>query len=137
MTTVTPSNHFKLNISRANKPALGPGRRETLTNRDLGTVEATAGRMLALVTSATQGMGPASGWHYHVCEHQLIYVLKGWVDLEAEDGTHTRIEAGDSVIIPGGMRHNVPGTANEVEGLTVTVPAEAELVKCDRPSGFK
>jgi quercetin dioxygenase-like cupin family protein len=86
-------------------PAL---RRETLTNRDLGTAEATAGRMLALVTSATQGLGSASGWHYHVREHQLIYVLKGWVDLEAEDGTHTRTEAGDSVIIPGGMRHTYP-----------------------------
>jgi quercetin dioxygenase-like cupin family protein len=103
------------------------GRRETLTNRDPGTVEATAGRMLALVTSAAQGMGPASGWHYHVCEHQLIYVLKGWVDLEAEDGTNTRIETGDSVIIPGGMRHNVSGTANEIEVLTITVPAESRV----------
>jgi quercetin dioxygenase-like cupin family protein len=137
MNTTTPSNRFKLTVSKANKPVLGPGRRDTLTNRDLGTVEATAGRMLALVTSATEGMGPASGWHYHVCEHQLIYVLKGWVDLEAEDGTHTRIEAGDSVIIPGGMRHNVTGAANEIEVLTITVPAEAELVKCDRPSGLK
>jgi hypothetical protein len=90
MNTATPSNHFKLTVSKASKPVLGPGRRETLTNRDLGTVEATAGRMLALVTSATQGMGPASGWHYHVCEHQLIYVLKGWVDLEAEDGPRVR-----------------------------------------------
>jgi hypothetical protein len=90
MNTATPSNHFKLTVSKASKPVLGPGRRETLTNRDLGTVEATAGRMLALVTSATQGMGPASGWHYHVCEHQLIYVLKGWVDLEAEDGRRVR-----------------------------------------------
>jgi quercetin dioxygenase-like cupin family protein len=134
MNTATPRNHFKLTISKANKPVLKPGRRETLTNRDLGTVEATAGQMLALVTSATQGMGPASGWHYHVCEHQLIYVLRGWVDLEAEDGTDTRIEAGDSVIIPGGMRHNVSGTANDIEVLTVTVPAEAETVKCDRPS---
>ena len=78
MTTVTPSNHFKLTVARANKPVLGSGRRDTLTNRDLGTVEATAGRMLALVTSATQGMGPPSGWHYHVCEHQLVYVVKGW-----------------------------------------------------------
>lgn len=75
-----------------------------MTNRDLGTVEATAGRMLALVTSATEGMGPASGWHCRVCEHHLIYVLKGWVELEAEDETLTRIEAGDSVIVPGGMR---------------------------------
>jgi hypothetical protein len=96
MNIATPSNHFILAVSKANKPVLEPGRRETLTNRDLGTVEATAGRMLALVTSATQGLGPASGWHYHVCEHQLIYVLKGWVDLEAEAGTDTRIETGDS-----------------------------------------
>jgi len=137
MNTATSNNHFKLAVSKASKPVLGPGRRETLTNRDLGTVEATAGRMLALVTSATQGMGAASGWHYHVCEHQLVYVLKGWVDLEAEDGTRARMEAGDSVIIPGGMRHNVPGTANEIEVLTITVPAEAELVKCDPPSGLK
>ena len=132
----TPNNHFKLTVSKANKPVLGPGRRETLINRDLGTVEATAGRMLALVTSATQGIGQASGWHYHVCEHQLIYVLKGWIDLEAEDGTDTRLEVGDSVIVPGGTRHNVSGTANEIEVLTITVPAEAELVKCDRPSGY-
>jgi len=137
MNTTTPSDQFKLTVSKANEPILGPGRRQTLTNRDLGTVEATAGRMLALVTSATQGMGPASGWHYHVCEYQLIYVLKGWVDLEADDGTHTRIEAGDSAIIPGGMRHNELGTANEIEVLNITVPAEAEMVMCDRPSGLK
>jgi hypothetical protein len=28
-------------------------------------------------------------------------------------------------------------TANEIEVLSITVPAEAELVKCDRPSGLK
>jgi hypothetical protein len=72
MNTATLSNQFRLTVSKANKPVLRPGRRETVTNRDLGTVEATAGRMLAQVTSATQGMGPASGWHYHLCEHQLI-----------------------------------------------------------------
>jgi mannose-6-phosphate isomerase-like protein (cupin superfamily) len=60
----------------------------------------------------------------------------GWT-WKREDGTHTRIEAGDSVIIPGGMRHNVPGTAYEIEVLTITIPAEAELVKCDRPSGLE
>ena len=81
--------------------------------------------MLALVTSATQGIGPASGWHYHVYEYQLVYVLKGWVDLEAEDGTHVRIEAGDSVLIPGGMYHNAPdtaGAANEIEVLRSRFP---------------
>jgi quercetin dioxygenase-like cupin family protein len=64
-------------------------------------------------------------------------VLKGWVDLEAEDGTHARIEAGDSVIIPGGMRDNLPRTANEIAVFTITVPAQAEIVKCDRPTDLK
>lgn len=137
MKTAAPSLRLKATVSRASQPVLGAGRRATLTNRDLGAEEATADRMLALVTSATEGMGPPSGWHYHDCEYQLIYVLKGWVDLEAEDGTKTRIEAGDSVIIPGGMRHNVPGTANEIEVLTITVPAERGQVMCDPPTDFK
>jgi quercetin dioxygenase-like cupin family protein len=64
-------------------------------------------------------------------------VLKGWVDLEAKDGTRARVEAGDSVIIPGGMRHNFSRTANEIAVLTITVPAQAEIVKCDRPTDLK
>jgi quercetin dioxygenase-like cupin family protein len=126
----------KLTIAKANQPTLLPGRRATLQNRDLGTVEATGGRMHALVTSATKGMGPPSGWHYHICDFQLIYVLKGWVDFEAEDGTRMRIEPGDSLLVPGRMRHNVPGTADEIEVMTITVPVEKETVMCEPPAGF-
>ena len=60
--------------------------------------------MRAQVTSATQGLGEQTGWHYHVCEHQLVYMLKGWVDLEFEDGRKIRLMPGDSLMIPGGMR---------------------------------
>ena len=55
------------------------------------------------VTSATQGLGEPTGWHFHVCEHQLVYMLKGWVDLEFEDGTKVRLMPGDSLMIPDGM----------------------------------
>ena len=50
--------------------------------------------MRAQVTSCTQGLGEPTGWHYHVCDHQLVYMLKGWVDLEFEDGTKVRLMPG-------------------------------------------
>jgi quercetin dioxygenase-like cupin family protein len=110
------------------------GRRSFFKYRDLGVTDATDGKMRAQVTSATQGLGEPTGWHYHICEHQLVYMLKGWVDLEFEDGTKVRLMPGDSLMIPGGMRHNETGTADELELLEVSVPAEMKTVVCDPPT---
>ncbi len=112
------------------------GRRAFFKYRDLGVTDATAGKLRAQVTSATQGLGKPTGWHYHVCEHQLVYMLKGWVDLEFEDGQKIRLMPGDSLMIPGGMRHNETGTADELELLEVSVPAEMKTVACDAPAGM-
>jgi hypothetical protein len=104
-----------------------PGRRSFFKYRDLGVTDATGGKMRAQVTSATQGLGEPTGWHYHVCDHQLVYMLKGWVDLEFEDGTKVRL-------IPGGMRHNETATADELELLEVSVPADMKTVVCEPPA---
>jgi len=112
------------------------GRRAFFKYRDLGVTDATDGKMRAQVTSATQGLGKPTGWHYHVCEHQLVYMLKGWVDLEFEDGSKIRLMPGDSLMIPGGMRHNETGTADELELLEVSVPAAMKTVVCDPPAGM-
>jgi len=106
------------------------GRRSFFKYRDLGVTDATGGKMRAQVTSATQGLGEPTGWHYHVCDHQLVYMLKGWVDLEFEDGTKVHLT-------PGGMRHNETATADELELLEVSVPAEMKTVVCDPPAGMK
>jgi quercetin dioxygenase-like cupin family protein len=113
------------------------GRRSFFKYRDLGVTDATGGKMRAQVTSATQGLGEPTGWHYHVCEHQLVYMLKGWVDLEFEDGTKVHLTPGESLMIPGGMRHNETATADELELLEVSVPAEMKTVVCDPPAGMK
>ena len=113
---------------------LVPGRREFLKYRDLGVTKASGGRMRAQITVATGAMRP-TGWHYHVCDSQLVYALKGWVDLEFEDGRKIRLMPGESLMIPGGMRHNETGTADELELLEVSVPAEMKTVVCDPPSG--
>jgi quercetin dioxygenase-like cupin family protein len=131
-----PSVNGKLAYAPKSNPVFKPGRRDFFKYRELGVTEATGGKMRAQLTSATQGLGKPTGWHYHVCEHQLVFMLKGWVDLEFEDGTKVHLVEGDSLMIPGGMRHNETGTADELELLEVSVPAEMKTVVCDPPAGM-
>jgi len=115
---------------------LVPGRREFFTYRDLGVTAATHGEMRAQVMSAITGMTEPTGWHYHVCDGQFVYALKGWVDLEFETGERLRLKAGESLFIPGGMRHNEICTSDDLEILEVSVPAKMDTVPCDRPEGM-
>ena len=100
-----------------------PGRREFFKYRDL----------LVAVMSSSRGLSKPTGWHYHVCEAQFVFGLKGWVDLEFEDGRKIRLQAGESLLIPGGMKHNETATSEEFELLEVTLPGEMGTVPCERP----
>ncbi len=112
-----------------------PGRRDFLKYRDLGVTRASDGRMRAQVTVATAAMRP-TGWHYHLCDSQLVYGLKGWVDLAFEDGTRVRLKAGESLYIPGGMKHNEIGMSLDLELLEVSVPADMGTKACEPPPGM-
>lgn len=112
-----------------------PGRRAFFTYRDLGVTAASQGHMRAQVTRAVRGMTQPTGWHYHECESQFVYALKGWVDLEFEDGTRLRVNAGESIYIPGGLRHNEIATSDDFEILEVSVPADMGTQACDPPAG--
>jgi quercetin dioxygenase-like cupin family protein len=119
-------------------PATAPfvqGRRTFLKYQDLGVTAASGGRLRAQVMSATAGMTKPTGWHYHVCEGQFVYVLKGWVDLEFEDGQKLRVQTGESLFIPGGLRHNETATSDTLEILEVSVPADMGTVPCEAPAG--
>jgi quercetin dioxygenase-like cupin family protein len=119
----------------ATAPAV-PGRRAFFTYRDLGVTAASNGQMRAQVMSASNGMTEPTGWHYHVCDGQFVHALAGWVDLEFEDGQTLRLHAGESLYIPGGMRHNETRTSDALEILEVSVPADMGTVACDPPEGW-
>ena len=125
---------MKLAVTSAKTPEFVEGRRNFFKYRDLGVTTATNGWMRAQVTSALTGMTQPTGWHYHVCEGQFVYALKGWVELEFEDGTNCRLEAGDFVFIPGGMHHNENRTSDDLEILEVSVPADMGTVPVDPPA---
>lgn len=119
--------------TKENAPAV-PGRREFFKYSDLGVTEASNGEMRAQVMTAITGMTQPTGWHYHVCDGQFVYTLKGWVELEFETGETLCLQAGESLFIPGGMRHNEIRTSDDLEILEVSIPAEMGTVPCERPA---
>ena len=131
----TVSAPGKLAYATPTTAPLVAGRRSFFKYRDLGVTAASSGKIRAQVTIGADGMTQPTGWHYHVCEGQFVYTLKGWVELEFEDGTSCRLEAGDSCFIPGGMRHNEIGTSDDLEILEVCLPADMGTVPVDPPAG--
>ena len=127
----------KVAHARSAEPVLVKGRREFFTYRDLGVAEASGGNMRAQLMTATQGLSRPTGWHYHECDGQFIYILKGWVELQFEDGKTIKVEQGDSLFIPGYLRHNETRTSDEMEILEVSVPGELGTKACEAPAGFK
>jgi quercetin dioxygenase-like cupin family protein len=132
---VSESPEMKLGVAKAEAPNFVEGRRDFFKYRDLGVTKASNGWMRAQVTSAVTGMTQPTGWHYHVCEGQFVYTLKGWVELEFEDGSICRLGAGDSVFIPGGLHHQEISTSDDLEILEVSVPADMGTVPVDPPAG--
>ena len=111
------------------------GRRPFFKYRDLGATTATGGRLRAQVTSAESGMSKPTGWHVHKCEAQLVYMLSGWIELEFAGEPLCRLEAGDSILIPGNTPHNEIRTSDTFELLEVSLPAEMGTEPCDPPAG--
>lgn len=126
-------NSARVVVSTAKSPKRVKGRRDFFEYRDLGVEEASQGWMRAQVMKAITGMTQPTGWHYHVCDGQFVYALKGFVELEFEDGAKCRLEAGDSCFIPGGMKHNELRTSDDVEILEICLPADMGTVPCEPP----
>ncbi|HEX4172634.1 MAG TPA: cupin domain-containing protein [Acetobacteraceae bacterium] len=125
---------MKLAVATKDNAKYVSGRRAYFKYRDLGVTEGTKGFMRAQVTSAERGMSQPTGWHIHKCQAQLVYMLSGWVDLEFAD-RKVRIQAGESIMIPGNTPHNETGTSDTFELLEVSVPAEMGTEPCDPPPG--
>jgi uncharacterized protein YjlB len=91
---------------------------------------------LILGGHAAIGWGAARNPGYHCCEGQFVYALKGWVELAFETGDILRLQAGESLFIPGGMRHHELRTSDDLEILEVSMPAEMGTMPCERPVGL-
>lgn len=63
--------------------------------------------------------------HFHKVGFQLIFCVKGWVDVVYEDqGPKIRLTAGDCFIQPPEIRHRVLEASDGIEVIEIGVPAE-------------
>jgi quercetin dioxygenase-like cupin family protein len=63
--------------------------------------------------------------HYHIVGFQLVYCLNGWLEVVYEDqGPPFRVQAGDAVTQPPGIRHRTLEASPDAEIVEVALPAE-------------
>jgi quercetin dioxygenase-like cupin family protein len=122
-------------INRADAKNAG-GRRNYLDYLDMGVSAATGGVARAQIVCNKRGQAPPTGWHYHTCELQIVLFLKGWSDVEFEDGNALRVKAGDVLFIPGGLIHNEGECSDDIEFYEIAVPADMGTINVEPPDGF-
>jgi mannose-6-phosphate isomerase-like protein (cupin superfamily) len=113
---------------------VGGGLRDFFLYKDLGVKDATNGRVLAHITRANlppEGSG-GTGWHTHVAEYQIVYMLKGWAKFMYED-QETLVAAGDCVHQRPGIVHYLFDYSPDMEYLEIVVPADYGTEPADGP----
>ena len=114
------------------------GLRAFFEYRDLGIEAATGGRAGGHVIRAKSGAGHGgTGWHRHVLDMQLVYILKGWVKFDYEGAGEVLLEAGTFVHQPPGIRHVEIDHSDDVEILEITLPAEFGTEDVAAPEDFE
>lgn len=125
----------QLVLARKADPVLLPGRRSFVKYRELGLTEFTKGAVRAQVILVDAKELRPTGWHYHTCEMQFLYSAMGWIDFEIDGMGKVRLEEGDSLILPGGVRHQELAASDGNEVVEVCWPAQLGTHPCDPPPG--
>jgi mannose-6-phosphate isomerase-like protein (cupin superfamily) len=110
------------------------GLRSYFEYRDLGIRRATRGRIVAHVIRARPGRAPHGEWHWHDCDVQFVYVLKGWVLFEYEGIGRVRMRPGTCFYQPPRIRHRELAHAKDLELLEVVAPANFRTYSAAAPA---
>lgn len=102
-----------------------PWRLDGYECRDSGIGAATRGLAGARTVRPRSSMPPVTC--SHDAEFLFLFVLDGGVTLQTEGHGPERLAAGDSVVVPAGMRHSLADPSTELELLEVTLPAAIEV----------
>jgi len=100
------------------------GLRNVFRYRDLGIETATKGAFGAQVISAKEAVASAQGRHHHSLTFQMVYILTGSIRFYYEGQGEVTLGAGDSVLQPPGIRHEILGCSEDMTLLEITSPAE-------------
>ena len=125
---VLPTNQPQFVIDRHDGAEVGTGR-AGMQYRDL-VPDRHGGRWIASHISIPVG-GPVPDYvHHHHIRFQMIFCHAGWADLVYEDqGPPFRFEAGDCVLQPPHIRHQVLETSDAFEVVEIGSPAVHDTLR--------
>jgi len=128
----------RFNVSHRNKSKfVRRGLRSYFEYRDLGIERATRGKVVAHVIRARPGKAPHGEWHYHDCDVQFVYVLKGWVKFEYEGVGNVTMRAGTCFYQPPSIRHRELAHSRDIEMIEIVAPAKFETHDAKPPAKRK
>jgi quercetin dioxygenase-like cupin family protein len=108
------------------------GLRDFFLYRDLGVADATHGKVIAHITKANKQPEQGTGWHIHVADFQIVYMLKGWAKFMYED-KETLVQAGDCIHQRPGIVHYLFDYSEDMEYLEIVGPADFGSVDAEAP----
>ena len=111
------------------------GLRDFFLYRDLGIAGAANGKVIAHMVRANEPPAEGTGWHYHVCDFQIVIMMKGWAKFMYEDKV-TLVEAGDVVHQRPGMVHYLFDYSPDMEYLEIVSPADFGSEHAEAPTDF-
>ena len=130
-----PRSSYQPSVSHLHAGSFGEhNQRPFFSSRDLGIKDATGGDYEIRVVHAKPGVHRATSWHYHTGALQIVYCVRGWEDLELEDGTTIRLEPGSCINIPPGCGHRETGYSEDFEVIVFTSPANMGTVEIAPPA---
>ena len=130
------ANEHKFNVDLADKAVFKPGLRDFLEYRDLGVFDATDGQYKAHILRVKKNFEgdqdmKTTGYHRHMCEFQMYYVLNGWVTFDYDGVGEKTFQKGDCVLAPPKIRHNELKCSDDFEALEVLSPGTHETIEDD------
>ena len=103
------------------------GLRNWLETRDPGLVEAADGPYEAWISRA-KDLGGGTGRHFHNCDFQIMYVLKGWLKMYHEGEGEVFMETGGFVYHPQGHVHATMDCFGDLELFEACSPSDCHSV---------
>ncbi len=109
------------------------GLRSIFEYRDLGIESGTGGDYVAHVIRAVgrEDGDQIHAWHYHECDFQMVYILKGWATFEYEGAGVRTLRAGDCINQVPGLKHREIECSADLEMLEIVSPADFRTVTLD------
>lgn len=131
--TAGRTSAFSVNYDAPDAYKVGDGPRRFLSYRDASVTAATGRRVNINVVRNSQAGDKSTGWHYHSLSCQFVYILTGWTRVEIEGQGTFLMHAGDTMTIPGGLKHDVTGFSADFSVFELNIPADYDTIACAAP----